>query len=73
MRIVVETERCGDYHGPPVIQVRVKVGGQEGLSLSCALLESEMASRFDILWEQMGEMIKKTSAEKNRREVLVRN
>ncbi len=68
MRIIVETEReswkIKDFHGPPAILIRVKVDGQEELSLSRVLTESEMQSHFDILWEYLGDKIKLANKER---------
>lgn len=68
MRIIVETEReawrTEELHGLPMIRIRVKVDGEEELSLSRALSEAEMQSQFDILWNYLGGKIKDANAKR---------
>lgn len=73
MRIIVETEReawsVNAYPGSTAIVVRVKVDGQEELSLAQQLYEAEMQSHFDILWDYLGEKIKDSIVNKEAKEV----
>ena len=70
MKIIVETERhlhkaCGvDFQDPPIIRVRVKVDGEEEYGLQHVMSTDEMRSDFDILWEYIGDKIKRAHKER---------
>ena len=76
MKIVIETERTlhramgVDFHDPTVVQIRVKVDGEEDLSLAHVITVDEMRSNFDILWEYLGDKIKRAYAHRKSQELV---
>jgi hypothetical protein len=48
------------------VQIRVLVDGEEELGLSHVLSVDEMRSNFDILWEYLGDKIKRAHADRKK-------